>query len=225
MMFSIHKLMARFVRNRRFLALVVLLLTFPLLTSCKDTGLAELAAEMALEWAQEKQLIKTGDDGSIRPDYVQIGAYELQRWMIGTTGDRRLDAALDVGPIAHSIRKADALAEEGMAQGDPAKLDEAIALRPYDWSYHDQKAAILAAQGNVEAARQSMQQSEAVVAGRIMAGGNCRGLHQNMLRNRENALLRQLQNDPDNPDLLEMLMDTHDAQHQLQSNGPESPCP
>jgi hypothetical protein len=135
-----------------------------------------------------------------------------------------LDAAFEVGPIAHSVYQADQLAAEGMTKRDPSKLDEAIAKRPKDWNYRDQKAAILAANGDQESAQDAIAESEALVAQRIQDGGSCRGLQQNMLRGREAALQRQLEDSPDDPILLELLMDTQDMLYEVNTNGPASPC-
>jgi hypothetical protein len=208
--------------RRRFGLLLLLLL--PFLVACEDTGMAELAAEMAVEWAEEKKLVSVDASGDLSINYVQIAKYEAARWWDGTTGDSQVDAALDVGPIAKSMRDADNLAEAGMAERDPAKLDDAIALRPQDWSYRDQKAAVLAAQGDEEGARDAILESEALVQQRIENGGNCRGLKQNMLRNREAALSRQLQDDPENQTLMTLLMDTQDQLYSLQNGLPNSPC-
>jgi hypothetical protein len=194
-----------------------------LLVGCQD-ALLEMIVEMAIEWAAEKSLITVSEDDEVGINWVQVIAYEGKVAWYGTTGDRKLDAALESGPIAYSVYKADQLAAEGMASRDPSKLDEAITKRPKDWNYRDQKAAILAANGDQEGAQDAIAESEALVARRIQEGGSCRGLQQNMLRGREAALQRQLQDSPDDPILLELLMDTQDMLYKVNTNDPESPC-
>lgn len=212
-------------------AILALLLLLPLLSACEDDGLAELVAEMALEWAEEKSLVSVSGDGDISVDYIQIGLYQSQRGINyirgrgATTGDTALDAALDVAPIAKSIRDADKLAAEGMASGDPAKLDQAIKARPDDWNYRDQKAAILAANGNSEGASDAIAESENLVDQRIANGGSCRGLKQNMLRGREQALEQQSAGDPENSVLLDLLARTRTELFALNNNEASSPCP
>lgn len=213
----------RMTKHALLVRLALLLLLLPLLVGCDD-GMVELAAEMAVEWAEEKELVSVNADGELGINYGQVAIYQGTKWLSGSTGDPQVDAALEVGPIAKSIADAERLAAAGMESGDPAKLDEAIALRPDDWSYRDQKAALLAAQGEVDGARDAIQESEEIVRQRIAAGGSCRGLKQNMLRNREAALSGQLRADPENEALMEMLMDTQDQLYALQNNLSGSPC-
>lgn len=218
-------LFPRFAQHARFRLAVLLLLLLPLVAACDDPGMGELVAEMALEWALENELVSVDEAGALGINYGQIVIYEGTRWINGTTGDSQLDAALDVGPIAKSIRDADNLAAAGMATRDVSRLDQAITLRPQDWSYRDQKAAVLAAQGDEAGAKAAIQESEELVAQRITADGDCRALKQNMLRNRQDALSRQLADDSENEVLMELLMDTQDALFQLQNRLPGSPCP
>jgi hypothetical protein len=217
-------------RRSGIAAVLALILLLPLLSACDDDGLAEMAAEMALEWAEEKNLVSVSTEGDISVDYIQIGLYETQRginYLRGkgaTTGDEALDAALDIAPIARSIRDADRFAAEGMASDDPAKMDQAIAARPNDWNYRDQKAAVLAANGNSEGASDSIAESENLVNQRIADGGSCRGLKQNMLRGREQALEQQLAGDPENSVLLDLLARTRAELFALNNNEAGSPC-
>ena len=208
----------------RFLLAILLLFFTPLLTACEDEGMAELVVEMALEWATENDLISFDAEGNISPNLLALGVHEARRRWVGTTGDSALDAALEAGPVVWSIHQADSLAQQGMAEGDPALLDQAISLRPHDWSYRDQKAAVLLEQGQVDEAQNAMNEAHNLVLARSEAGGDCRGLHQNMLRNRQNALLDQLAKNPDHPALLEALMDAQDMLYQVENNGPDSPC-
>jgi len=175
--------------------------------------------------------VSVSGDGDISVNYGQIALYQAQRvgnYAIGrgfTTDDEALDAALDIGPIAKDIRDADKFAAEGMASGDPAKMDQAIAARPNDWNYRDQKAAVLAANGDSEGASDSIAESEQLVNQRIADGGNCRGLKQNMLRGREQALEQQLAGDPENSVLLDLLARTRAELYALNNNEANSPCP
>ena len=208
----------------RLLAVGLLLLLSLILTACDDPGLVDELAEMALEWANQRELISTDAEGNISPNYIRIGAYEAQRGLLGTTGDSDLDAALIAGPVVKSVADADALAAEGMRNRDPAKLDEAIAGRPGDWNYRDQKAAIQAINGDTDDALSSFTESEQLVEQRISEGGSCRGLYQNMLRGRIAALEEQLGNDPDNVFVDASLKQAQQQLAALNGNAPGNVC-
>lgn len=219
-------------RSRHWLRPVILvafLALASLLTACDD-GLVELAAEMALEWAESKSLISVDEAGKASPNLVQIGLYEGSRaWnkVTGgeyTTGDTQLDAALDIAPIGLSIRQADKLAEEGMQTRNPAKLDEAIGKRPGDWNYYDQKAAILYANGDKAAGDEAAKNAQALVNDRVSDGGNCQSLTMNMLRGRIQAIEQQLAQEPQNPLLLDQLGKTQAEMFAVQNNTADSPC-
>jgi hypothetical protein len=218
-------------RRSGAVAVLALILLLPLLSACEDDGLVEMAAEMALEWAEGRSLVSVSGEGDISVNYGQIALYQVQRagnYAIGrgfTTNDEALDAALDIAPIAKDIRDADKLAAEGMASDDPTKMDEAIAARPNDWNYRDQKAAVLAANGDSEGASDAIAESEQLVNQRVADGGNCRGLKQNMLRGREQALEQQLAGDPENPVLLDLLARTRAELYALNNSEANSPCP
>jgi len=230
-MFSLIRKIHNLGRHPGRAALLVLLMLLPLLSACEDDGLVEMVAEMALEWAQEKKLVAVSGEGDISVDWLQVGLYEGQRGINfirgrgATTGDETLDAALDVAPIAKSIRDADKYAAEGMESKDPAKLDQAIKQQPDDWSYLDQKASILAANGDSDGAKDAIAESENLVDERIANGGSCRSLKQNMLRGREQALEQQLASDPENPVLLDLLARTRAELYALNNNESNSPCP
>lgn len=222
-MFRRQSVLASSARWPRLVTCGVLLLLALLLTGCQDE-LLELFVEMALEWAAEKNLITVSEDGELGINTVQIVKYQGTKWALDNSGDRALDAALEAGPIAYSVYQADQLAEEGMTNRDPSKLDEAIAKRPKDWNYRDQKAAILAATGDEKSAQAAISESEAPVAQRILEGRSCRGLHQNMLRGREAALQRQLKDNLGNSMLIGLLVDTQDTLRTVNTNDPASPC-
>ena len=215
----------------RLFPIITLLMLTPLLTACDEAEMQKLLLEMALEWAEEKKLVTVADDGEASVNYLQILAYGYQREknkFLGrgpTTGDEALDAALDVADVALSIRDADKLAREGMEARDPSKLDDAIKKRPHDWNYHDQKASILAANGDQNGALAALSESEALVEKRIDVGGSCRGLKQNMLRGRIQALEQQLKKDPKNTVLGGLLKSTQNELFALNNNQSGSPCP
>jgi tetratricopeptide (TPR) repeat protein len=181
----------------------------------------DFLAEMAVEWAQEKQIIN--DKNEIQ--WLQVGAYQLQRMAAGTTGDNELDAALEAGPVVHNFHQAEKLSDQGLAEGNVALIDQAITMRPDDWSYYDKRAAVLTSQGNIEEAQQSFGESEWLVDDRIQNGGNCEVLKLNLYRNREKALLSQLAGNEGNKALLDMLDETQTEIFYLESNHANSLCP
>lgn len=208
-------------KSRKFVAfLLVVLLILPLLSACEDTEMLDFLVEMAVEWAQEKGIINAEN----QIDWLQVGAYQLQRTVSGTTGDSELDAALEAGPVVHNLHQADKLSEQGLEQGDVALIDQAIDLRPDDWSYYDKKAAVLYSQGNVQEAERSFEESEWLVDDRIQNGGDCTMLKLNLYRNREQALLSQLPGNETNEGLLKALDETQSMIYYLENDHENSPC-
>ena len=203
-----------------FLLIVSLLL--PLLSACEDTEMVDFLAELAVEWAQEKGILNAENN----VDWIQLGAYQLQRFAAGTTGDSELDAALEAGPVVHNLHQADELSEQGLEEGNVDKIDQAIDMRPDDWSYYDKKAAVLYKQGNVQDAEWNMRESESLVMDRIQNGGNCKVLNFNLYRNREQAILSQLAGDETNEGLLDLLDETQTQIYYLETipTSPWSPC-
>jgi hypothetical protein len=204
-----------------FRFVLVALALLPLLSACEDTAMLDFLAEMAVEWAQEKGILTA--ENSI--DWIQVGAYQLQRAFKGTTGDSELDAALEAGPVVHNLHQADKLSNEGLAEGDVGKIDQAISMRPDDWSYYDKKAAVLVIQENAEEAERNLEEAEWLVDDRIQNGGDCRTLKLNLYRNREQALLSQLAGNEDNQHLLELLDETQSQIYYLENNHELGPCP
>ena len=192
--------------RRRAIALFALVLLGGLLTGC-DEGMAELFLEMAIEWADENNLISVDAEGNPSVNTGQIIAYEAQRAgnaLIGrgyTTGDSQLDAALDAGAVVKSVRDADNLANDGAQQRDPALIEQAIKIRPNDWQYHEQLSAVYLATGDPEAAADAQARSENLVEQRIDQGDDCRQLTMNLLRSRLAALEAQLRQEPYDEDL------------------------
>jgi hypothetical protein len=181
-------------RGRRALLLVAAL-TLPLmLTACEESD-TEFLLDLAIEFAQEKGLLNA--DGS--PNLGTMGQYAL----FGTTGDPEADAALDAGFVVKNLEDADQLAQEGAEEGDMNKINAAINARPGDWSYREQQAALLMAQGDMEGAEQAMAESDQLVFDRINEGGDCTTLRLNQLRHREQALTTQMQRNPTDAALLD----------------------
>ncbi len=209
-------------KNRKIIPfLLLLLLLLPLLSACQDTEMLDFLVELAVEWAQEKGILTAENN----VDWVQVGSYQLQRAWSGTTGDNELDAALEAGPVVHNFHQADKLSEQGLEEGDVSKIDQAITLRPDDWSYYDKKAAVLLKQGNVQEAERSLEESEWLVDDRIKNGGDCKMLRLNLYRNREQAVVSQMTAGEMNEGLLNLLEETQTEIYYLENNHADSSCP
>jgi len=215
-------------------------LTLPLLLSACDDADFEFLAVMALDWAEGKGLITVGDcvalddsDCTIEINYSRVIAERarqaakrspLTAWTVDDP-DPELIAAIDVAEVGMTMQKAETLAEEGLASGDVGKIDEAIRLRPGDWSYYDKKAAVLTAQGNTAEAEAAFNEAQSLVDSRVKAGeGSCQALQFNLLKNREQALLQQLQSQPGSEPLLDALDTTQGQLYNLETGHQDSPC-
>lgn len=191
--------------------LCVLVFAAPLLTACTEDDLAFITA-LAKEWAAEKGLLNSAGN----PDYLNIGLL-----LADPSSDPEAAAALQAGLVVKGVEDADRLAQQGAAEGDVTKIDAAIRSRPSDWSYQEQKAALLLAQGNSAAAQAANEKSESLVRDRIQAGGDCRTLARNMFTHRLNALQTQAGRAPSS-ELTEQINQTKAVLGQLAAGEPIS---
>ena len=142
-------------------------------------------------------------------------------WMVGAIG-----TALDAGDVVLKQEQADDLVEKGAQEGDLDLIEQALQLRPDDWSYIDNKAAVQLAKGDLEAAGKSFEKSEEIVKSRAAGGERCDVLYRNMLNHRISALETQNQRTQGQPnaELHNRLAEAHDRLAALNSVGPGSPC-
>lgn len=194
--------------------LTVLIFAAPLLTACTKEDIGFVTA-LAKEWAAEKGLL----DSDGKPDYVNIALL-----IADPSSDPQAAAALQAGLVVKGVEDADRLAQQGAAEGDLKKIDAAIHSRPSDWSYQEQKAALLLAQGNPAAAQTATEKSESLVRDRIRAGGNCRTLARNMFTHRLNALQTQAGRAP-SAELADQINQTQAQLGQLRAGQPIAFCP
>ena len=194
--------------------LIALMFAAPLLTACTEEDI-EFVTTLAKEWAAERGLI----DSQGNPNYFNIGLL-----LADPASDPQAAAALQAGLVVKGLEDADRLAKEGAAQGDLSKIEAAIRARPNDWSYQEQKAALLAAQGDSSGATAAFEKSESLVLERVRQGGDCRSLARNMLTHRLDALVVQEDLHP-SAELRGMIAETQNELALLANGQPISMCP
>ena len=201
-------------RGRAARLICLMVFAAPLLSACNADDLAFITA-LAKEWAAGKGLL----DSAGNPDFINIGLL-----MANPSNDPQAAAALEAGLVVKGIEDADRLAKQGAEEGDVKKIDAAIKSRPSDWSYQEQKSALLLAQGSSAAAQSATEKSESLVRDRIQAGGDCRTLARNMFTHRFNALQTQAGRAPSDA-LTEPLNQTREQLGLLSAGQPIPFCP
>jgi len=170
---------------RRNKSLLLLLIVFSLfLTACEDAD-ADLAIDLAIEWAFEKGLViceDPSDDpatcviettsafnryvgGEVVEEVVSNipfleGLSELAGEVVKPDLDQGAQDVLDTAVTAKDVMEADSLAEEGFEEGDPEKIQQAIEIRGNDWSYDEKLSVIYLAQGDQAAASDAQIQAD-----------------------------------------------------------------
>jgi hypothetical protein len=224
---------------KKSVLILVLVLATPLLAGC-NIEVSDLMLELALEWATEKDLIgcypEGAEDCEPNLNYTEIGAYA-----IGWGSDRNVQAAFDTASTVNSINNADALADEGFATGDASLIQQAIDARPNDWSYDQQLSVLHLSQGNEQAAseaeldseQKAQEHLEATLNAENMSDGDpqahaaCVSTYTNVYRQREQALIAQIDKDPNasNVDFLISQLDLVRSRiSQVVENNGSNPC-
>lgn len=141
-------------RHRLLAATLVTAALF--LTGCSDEDLAILA-DFARSWGESHGVV----DSQGRPDYLNIGLRALG----GSTGDDQADAVIDAGLAVDNFEKAEKLEQEGYGQWDIEKVETAIEMRPGEFRYRNDRAALLIYHGRFEEADQELARANELVQG------------------------------------------------------------
>jgi hypothetical protein len=98
---------------------------------------------------------------------IQLGARFLPEIIaykgFGTTGNAEMDAILQAKDVLDNIGAADALMDQAWEEGDPELMEEAIAMRPNDWTYRVDAASLNLAQNDLVAAERHLTAAENVL--------------------------------------------------------------
>ena len=165
----------------------------------------------------DRDMVRHAPDGYFAPATGRLGAIVREDGQL-------INAALDGAEVVRKQEEADELAAAGTEQRDLDLINQAIALRPGDWSYHDQRAALLLGQNDDAAAQASFAESERLVRERIKAGASCRPLMLNMLRHRANALEANVKYDPE-LGVMDQLTAVQNDIADLEGGAPSTWCP
>jgi hypothetical protein len=201
---------------------------------------AEFVAELAMEWAVEKNILNVdcpppydSDDCNVGVNPAELAQLRASQdpvlgFGLGVVGARNVDSeaatALGAAKVASDLARADTLADEGLKESNTEKIDQAIAMRPNDWSFRDRRAAFHLSQGNEDEAGRSFREAEELVEEHIREGGDCKSLQTNMLNNRQRALTRASEEQPGNRSLTDQISTTQQQLAAVENDQESSPC-
>jgi hypothetical protein len=143
---------------------LLVLVACGLLLGLAGCGTAEdraMVKDFIEDWVRSKKMHPIKEDGG----FSWEGAWNLgTRIATGSVGDEETDAVLDAYEVIDTIHRADKLMDEGRDERDPSKMDQAIKMRPGDWTYRVSRAGLALEQGDlaqysaqVDAAAQASQ--------------------------------------------------------------------
>ena len=186
---------SRSTHRKRVFLILILVFAAPLLSGCSDF-------EWDFFWylAEEWSLAEGIYDGE-NINYEKMGE-EIANDAFDSFFGGPDQVALEANNVVDDIRKADELADRGTqlatiaespAQREEAlqAIDEAIALRPGDWSYVQQRGAVLAASGDLQGYNKSSKKSYELLQQAIKNGTDCRVAHRNYYEHQLTALQTQ----------------------------------
>ena len=146
-----------------------------LLSGCDE----DLLIDLAVEWSIDNGIY----DGDENIDYVNLGREMTDDAIDSFFGDET-QAQLESGEVVNDVRRADQMANQGASTGDVTLIDDAITVRPNDWSYTEKRSAVLLAQGETGLWSQSKSNSTTLVQNSIANGANCVNAYRNLYQQR-----------------------------------------
>ncbi len=132
--------------NKRKVLLV--LAVFVLLLSGCDVDVEEIrqfVIEIAMDWAREHAL--------------EVGKYTFT----GSSGNAEVDAVLGARDVITNLNAADDLMQQGRQEGDLDKMEQAVEMRPGDYTYRVSYATALLQNGDSQLAQEEFAAADQAV--------------------------------------------------------------
>jgi hypothetical protein len=137
-------------RNKLSIKLVVL--TLVLITAMFSfTGCETFGTDPVMAFFDDLLYLKYGVDTEDTSGTAKVTYVWSLRTVISpdtSTGDSEADAALGAIKLVKNIVEADNLMEKGRKNGDGKVMEDAIKMRPHDWTYTSSRAALALKQGD-----------------------------------------------------------------------------
>lgn len=121
---------------------------------------------------------EAGDEAFVRDfllDWAANNPGSTLGGLIGVGDGNEVTAALGALSTIDNVNKADALMDEGRDKHDPAKMDEAIKLRPKDWTYRTSRAVLALDRGDLSGYDANAKTAQDLSPDRTIAGQTTSG--------------------------------------------------
>jgi len=135
--------------------ITVLFCSIFFLTACGSD--VDLVMDFVNDWMVEQGMMYKDSEGNYKPTLKAAGV--ATGW--STSGDPRIDAAVQAGSMLKDIKESDDLIDDAqkLMDMDPpdvgtalGKMDAAVANRPNDWYYRNSRGMLFLQTGNLKAA-------------------------------------------------------------------------
>ncbi|MCJ7695967.1 MAG: hypothetical protein MUO40_11170 [Anaerolineaceae bacterium] len=187
---------------------IISLLCMLLLTACSDAEW-DIALDALLAWA-------TGQ-GYIQNDEIQYGALAggVMQGYVNEVSNEESAVQLDGLAVVDDYEDANAIAEEAMKYQDTTTMQEAIDLRPNDWSIHEKNAVLMADLGNDSSAESAFQKADSLVLQNLGPEDDCRSARVSQLEQRlENLRYQIMMRENDTGETSEVLKELEEQTQQ-----------
>jgi hypothetical protein len=141
---------------------VILLFLAAIILVTGLTGCTEASRDLLMGFVQEWINTKFGIDTTDTSTSGRFIAGIKMAALIGkdSTGNADADAALGTVKMVTNFARAESLMENGRKKDDAALMDQAIALRPRDWSYRVSRATLAFKQNDEKTADKAFHEGE-----------------------------------------------------------------
>ena len=156
-------------RTSKHLAKLVLLslVCLLLLSACSDADW-DAALDALIIWAEGQ--------GYIQNEQVQVGALAkgVMQGYVNELANEEASVQLDGLGVVDEHEKANQLSDQAMQNLDNAAMEDALDLRPYDWTIHDKNGVLLGTQGQSDDAQEAFIEADTLLLEGLGPEDDCR---------------------------------------------------
>ena len=147
--------------GKRICLLMAALILITCLTGCTSAG-QDLLQGFVQEWINTKFGIDTTSTNPFIKGWAGLRLVAL--FNQDSTGNADSDAALSTAKMLKNFAQAENLMAHGRENNDPTLMEQAITLRPTDWSYRTSREMLAVEQGDLSYADYEHQQADTLVS-------------------------------------------------------------